>query len=251
MAQRLLVDTDVVIDDREDSKHPFFRQYLAREKGLRVAVRRLEAGDFHVPENQGREAILVERKTSGDLVSSIIDSRLWSQASRLREAARDLGARPVVVVEGGIEKPLRYRKIAPTAVSRALEELQASFGIVIVPTVDEKHTADWLALKARPRRQEAARQGKAMLPLAYYKRPRRMSIDERILFVASSIAGPELGRRLLEHFGTLRSIVNASPRALEEVRGVGEQRASELYMLFNKKWSPGSTGAKEGGENNG
>lgn len=252
--QRLLVETDVIVDDRENARHPFFREYLAREKGLSVALRRLEAGDFHIPATSERDAILVERKTASDLVSSIIDSRVWSQARRLAEASGELGARPYIVVEGSLERALRFRSVPPTAVSRALEELQVGWGIIIVPTLDEKHTADWLALKARPRKPRATSQSRAILPLAYYKRPRRMSVEERMLYVASSIAGPELGRRLLERFGSLRELVNATPRMLEEVRGVGPQRAQELYLLFNKRWKKtlppkdASAQGAEGGE---
>lgn len=56
-----------------------------------VEEKRLSIGDYRI---NGR--ITVERKTTKDFIISIIDGRLFSQASRLKKFAE----KPIVVIEG-------------------------------------------------------------------------------------------------------------------------------------------------------
>jgi len=64
-----------------------------------------------------------------------------------------------------------------------------------------------------------------------------MTIKDRILYVAESIVGPKLARKLLKEFKTLKNIANASIRELMTVEGIGEKRAKEIYLIFNTVWS--------------
>lgn len=62
MSIKLLAPVDVVIDSRENSKHPEFREAFIRE-GLKVAVRELQAGDFLLMAPPEKKSILIERKS--------------------------------------------------------------------------------------------------------------------------------------------------------------------------------------------
>jgi len=42
-----------------------------------------------------------------------------------------------------------------------------------------------------------------------------------------------LGERLIDHFGTVKDVVNAEPKELQKVKGIGPKLALELYDKFN------------------
>jgi ERCC4-type nuclease len=84
---KLLVPVDVIIDSREDAKHPEFKSMLTRE-GLRVSVQALQAGDFLLLAPPSRQSILVERKSVDDFANSIRD--IGSGSSLVIEEAAEL-----------------------------------------------------------------------------------------------------------------------------------------------------------------
>ncbi|ABM80315.1 ERCC4 domain-containing protein [Hyperthermus butylicus] len=231
LSGKLLVPVDVIVDSREASKNQDIVEGL-RSRGLRVAVQELEAGDYYLLATDPSKALLVERKTVIDFANSIRDNRVWDQAKRLREAAAREGIKPVIVLEGWlglVEKRTRWN-IA--AVLRVIDELVLDWGIPVIPTHNKQATIAWLAAKARSlgRTEE-----KRVVRLRVEKKP--MSLAERILYVAEGLVGPTLARRLLERFGTLRRIANASVQELMSVRGIGEKRAREIYLIFNTEWN--------------
>jgi ERCC4-type nuclease len=231
MSIKPLIPVDVVIDSREDSKHPEFRTMLARE-GLRVAVRELPVGDFLIVAPPGRRSILVERKTVDDLANSIRDNRIWDQSRLLLEAAERDDHLALIVVEGDLGKLEKYREWRIHAVLRVLDTIILDMGIPVLFTPSKEATITWIAAKAK----SLGKQGeKRVIRLRVEKKP--MSLNERILYVAESAAGPILARKLLAKFKTLRALANASVYELMSVEGVGETRAHEIYAIFNTPWS--------------
>ena len=45
-----------------------------------------------------------------------------------------------------------------------------------------------------------------------------------------------MAKRLLEHFGSIRAISNASELELQEVQGVGKRIASEIHHVLNEQY---------------
>ncbi|MEZ0394573.1 MAG: ERCC4 domain-containing protein [Desulfurococcaceae archaeon] len=226
----LLVPVDVVIDSREDSKHPEFRKFL-EQRGLRVSVQRLGAGDFLLLAPPGRRSVLVERKTVADFANSIRDGRLWDQARRLAEAARVDGHAPLMVVEGWLGS-LERTGWRIQSVLRAMDELVLDVGVPILNTPGPRATAEWVAAKAASLGETSK---KTVQRLRVEKKP--MELMDRILYVAEGLAGPTLARRLLDRFCTLRDVANAGIQDLMQVEGIGERRATEIFMIFNTRWS--------------
>lgn len=226
----LLTPVDVVVDSREDAKHPEFKTMISRE-GLRIAVRELPAGDFLLLAAPGKQSVLVERKTVDDLANSIRDGRIWDQSRVLQEAAIQDGHRPVIVIEGSLEKLERHSGWKIQSVLRAIDTLVLDMNIPLMFTPNKGATIAWIVAKAKSlgRTEE-----KRILRMRTEKKP--MSLEERILYVAEGIVGPVLARRLLAKFKTLRNIANASVYELMSVEGVGEKRAQEIYAIFNTSW---------------
>ena len=232
LSERLLAPVDIVVDTREASKNPDIVEHLVRS-GLRVARIALNAGDYYLLAPEGKRPILVERKTVNDFLNSIRDNRVWEQARLLREAAEEDGAQPLILLEGWLGIAEKKRRWRMSAVLRILDELILDWGIPVLPSPNKQGTAAWLAAKAKSlgRVEE-----KRVVRLRVEKKP--MGIRERILYVAESIIGPKLARKLLEHFKTLRAVANASIAELMRVEGIGEKRAREIYAIFNTPWGP-------------
>ncbi|BEP18613.1 hypothetical protein PYJP_19650 [Pyrofollis japonicus] len=234
VSEKLLAPVDVIVDSREASKNKDIVEKI-KQKGVKVAVMELQAGDYYILAPDPSKALLVERKTVLDLANSIRDNRIWDQAKRLSEAARHDGVRPVIVLEGWLGLIEKKTKWNLTAVLRIIDELVLDWGIPVIPTNNKDATAAWIAAKAKSL---GKTEEKRILRLRVEKKP--MSLNDRILYVAEGIVGPILARRLLMHFGTLRRIANASINELMKVEGIGEIRAREIYAIFNTPWKPSS-----------
>ncbi|PCN50813.1 hypothetical protein B6U99_02625 [Candidatus Geothermarchaeota archaeon ex4572_27] len=66
-------------------------------------------------------------------------------------------------------------------------------------------------------------------------KPRQMTDDERKIFILEGLpdVGPKLAEKLLLRFGTLRNVFNASLHQLQDVEGIGEKKAEEIYRIIN------------------
>ncbi len=228
-SEKLLVPVDIVVDSREASKNKKIVEEL--KKKLRVAITSLQAGDYYLLSRDPSRAVLVERKTVQDFASSIRDNRIWEQAKMLKQAAEQEGVRPVIILEGWLGLLEKYTKWNIASVLRVLDELVLDWGIAVIPTHNQKATISWLVAKAKSLGKP---EEKKVVRLRVEKKP--MTLQDRILYVAEGLAGPVIARRLLEKFGTLRRIANASIGELMVVEGVGEKRAKEIYSVFNTEW---------------
>ncbi len=90
-----------------DSHEPEHIVKELKKLNLDVEVIPLETGDYQIGD------ILIERKTAGDLLSSIRDGRLFDQLYRLM-ILRSKGMKPVVAVTGTLPKFDYFTKRKPT-----------------------------------------------------------------------------------------------------------------------------------------
>jgi len=68
-----------------------------------------------------------------------------------------------------------------------------------------------------------------------------MSDDERLRFIVEGLPGVSavLAKRLLERFGTVHALVNASREELMEVEGVGSKTAEEILRVVHLAYEAG------------
>ncbi len=222
----------VFVDDRE-TKSPVVDEL--RRLGLDFEVKRLEVADYDVGGVYG-----VERKTPGDFISSIIDRRLFDQATYLREAFEV----PIIVVEGGFSRALRYRRINPHAVLGALAAL-AETKISVIQTSGPRETAELIYVLAR----RLERKKRPYVPPTK-KRVVKMntSIPVVQLNLISTLPGIsfEMADKILRHFKTPRKFFTASPEEIRAVPGIGEKRVKKITAVLDTIYAPIFGGKNEG-----
>lgn len=139
---------ELTIDGREPPRvfECFSASSIAHER------RNLDVGDFEIA-SPDRVAMIVERKTWSDLVSSVAGRRLSDQTARIVEKCRTVGARPVLLIEhdrvvgwNGKSGGLGNKFLDCCLTKYALE------GFSVIRTRDVEHTrdvVDWLLRRCR------------------------------------------------------------------------------------------------------
>ncbi len=178
----------VLVDTREHAEEVVRH---IKESGCGVVKTKLEVGDYVA----GR--FVFERKSVQDFINSIIDGRLFDQATRLREAK----LRPVIVIEGNLWEELRYREISPNAVLGAQLALHG-MEIGILYTEDKTQTGALLCLAAKKEIKSGVKTPKV-----------RKKADVRSLQIALLASlpgiGPKRAEELLRRYGTpLNALLN-------------------------------------------
>ena len=189
--------------------------------GVEVEARQLSVGDFILSDRVG-----IERKSVSDFLQSIVDKRLLSQAKQLGETFE----RPVLILEG---KSLYSRRaIHPNAIRGALAALAVEFNIPILPTRDEKETALILIAIARREQMEEARE------IAIRGAPKCLTLPEQQRFVVEGLSGISavLAKRLLEYFGTVERVMSAAGDELQQVHGIGPEKAREIKRVLRAEY---------------
>ncbi len=127
----------IVVDDRE--RFSGVADALLRRPGVTIAVRRLQLGDYQVA-----GSLIVERKTLSDFAVSVVDGRLFTQASRL---ARTNRARPCFILEGTKEDHPNV-VISRSAMQGAIIALTLVFGLPLLRSTCPRETADLILYAA-------------------------------------------------------------------------------------------------------
>jgi len=207
-------EIQIVADDRENAGGVI--DALRQMPGTVVEVRRLACGDFLIGER-----IVVERKTAIDLPASVVDGRVFRQAERMKHGWR----RGVLLLEGN-ETDAQVAGVSREALQGALIHLAVFDGLAILRSRDPAETAHLLVYLGR----QAVAWARGALPRAGY-RPR--GLRARRLFVLQGFPriGPERAARLLERFGSIQTITNASNAELASVDGIGPAIATGIRAI--------------------
>ena len=222
--QKTLVDyeendkTKIIVDQRE------YRSNVSKnliKKGVNIEPGQLDIGDYIVSSRIG-----VERKNVDDFLDSLITGKLFKQLSMLRSAY----SRPVLVLEG--ENVLTRRNISHNAIFGSLSSISIDFGIPVITTRDENETADLLRIMAK---REQRKDKKNVIIRG--EKP-QMSTREQQQYLVEGLPNISavLAKRLLNHFGSIKDIANASTEELRQVKGIGLQIAEEIVNLFNAEY---------------
>ncbi|PKL67063.1 MAG: Hef nuclease [Methanobacteriales archaeon HGW-Methanobacteriales-1] len=183
--------------------------------GVDIEIKTMAVADYQITDEVG-----IERKTASDFVSSIADKRLYKQAKEMVDEFK----KPVLILEGD---NLYSGFMNPNAIRGALSAIAIDFGIPIIPTRSPDDTA------AMIRRIAIREQGQDRPPVQVRTEKKPLTFLEQQLFIVESLpnVGPVNARKLLEEFGSVKEIVNASEDELQKVEGIGKKIAKTIKKV--------------------
>lgn len=208
----------VVFADTREGNSKVIRHLSEME--IDVKVQTMAVGDYQVSDE-----VVIERKTAKDFVDSIVDKRLFKQARSLMEEFK----RPLIILEGD---DLYNGMINPNAIRGSIASIALDFGISIIPTRNAQDTA------AMIKRIAIREQSGEKTPIQIRTDKKPVNLWEQQLFIIESLPniGPVNAKNLLEHFGTVANIINASESQLQEVEGIGKKTAANIRKVVDSKY---------------
>ncbi len=199
----------IIVDNRENNS---FVPSELKKLGFHLEFKQLLVADYLVGN------IAIERKTISDFKSSIINHRLVSQLTEIKQYPSYF-----IIVEGISSEDIYSGQIHENAFRGMILSIISEFKVPLIFTKDEKDTAKYISVLAN-------KKNKSEPPL----RVSKISLNdkEQIQFILEGFPeiGPVASKKLVEKFGTLKNIFNASLDELEEVIW---KKAKRFYELIN------------------
>lgn len=212
-------ELNIIVDNRE------MRSNITRELfdlGIKIESENLEVGDYILSND-----VCVERKTVKDFLSSLTDGRLFTQAENLIDNFQ----KPIIVIEGE-EDIYSLRDIHPNAIKGALASLVIDFEIPVLNTKNQKETASILRVIAKREQEEREKSVK----IRGEKSPLTDKGLKKYVVCGLPGIGPNIAENLLEHFGSIKDVVNASEEELVKVDKVGKKKSKKIKEIIEEEY---------------
>jgi ERCC4-type nuclease len=165
-------------------------------------------------------AALVERKSVRDLHLAIIQGRFWPQIGRLSRTTM----RPYLLVEG---TDLDAGPLSGGSVRGALLAV-TELGIGVIWSSGPADSALWLKILANRQRR------RHKVTRIYAQRPTTSEAAEAMLAAVPGIS-TVTAQALLEHFGSVAAVLDASPEEWLSIRSVGPKRMQALSETLARR----------------
>jgi len=189
-----------------------------KDLGAEVEVKPLDVGDYILSDQ-----LAVERKTVTDFVHTLMRGRLFEQVFTLKDAYPNA----ILIFEGYAPLIHKFSRIKPGAVWAAIFT-PARNGVPIIPTLNQRETAQLLYSAARME-QEERRRTPTIHPAKKFKSLR----DAQICLVSSLPGiGAERARIILERYGTPAKAFENVDSWPEEISGVGKKTAERAKRVL-------------------
>src|SRR3989338_6313143 len=103
-----------------------------------------------------------------------------------------------------------------------LATIAIDFNVPIIPTLNYRDTASFLAILAK-------RLEKVRKPFSLLEKRKPLTLKEQQEYLVESLPGigPSISRLLLVHFKNIKNIVNASEEDLQKVDKIGKLKAKK------------------------
>lgn len=188
--------------------------------GVSVRTGQLETADYLVSGRVG-----VELKKVPDFVASIIDGRMLEQVRGLKQNFE----KAIVIIEGE-EDIYSVRKVHANAIRGMLASIVLDFHVPVLYTKNPRDTAGLLAVMAKREQDKGGE-------FSYHQgKPQSMKEQQEFLVSAMPGIGISTARNLLNYFGSVRKLVNATKEELEALEGIGGKTSERLVKLFEGEY---------------
>ncbi len=196
-------------------------------------ITQLPLGDFLLlKESTG---VLIERKSTPDFLSSIRSNRLWDQLLRFMKVStlfEHTLTRKLLIIHGTFDDD----NPAPfwPQIMGAFMEILFVYDIPLILAEDDDSFYQCMRILIQREKQGQ----NDLLPQSRWFRkhlsPDLPEMDIR-RYVLSSLpsVGEALAKNLLDHFGSIKAVANATETQLQKVEGIGTVKAKKIYRIFH------------------
>ena len=209
------IDMNVILDHREASST--LSAYLS-SLGMSVRFENLETGDILLTKD-----ILIERKTSRDLLTSIIDQRLFKQCQRMRQSSNQ----PILLIELGEIG----NSIHPNAVLGALAHVSLDLGVPILTTKDSMESAHLIYLIAKNNQNFSTKMRDYLKYHPVEEKTIQMHCSNAAKEIEAMVNNGAEANSLLNRWNTEGK--NKQATILSQITGLDLDISHELFNAFN------------------
>jgi len=209
----------IYADKMERSK---ISDILKNKFGCTIEEKKLEVADYLLSDE-----VAIERKTTDDFISSIVDGRLFKQMSDMKNNFE----KPVLIIEGDSIFDSK-RKIHPNAILGAIASIAIDFSIPMLWAKNQIETADLLYAIAK---REQLENNKSVC-IRGKRKTRSMNQQQEFLIAGLPKISTTTAKKLLKHFSTPESIFNADENELQKVSGIGKELAKKIREMLEKEY---------------
>ncbi|MBT4192237.1 MAG: DEAD/DEAH box helicase [Candidatus Diapherotrites archaeon] len=210
----------VFVDSREQASNVTKKLF---DRDAKVIMKQLTVGDYVLSKD-----VCVERKSVEDFLASMIDGRLFNQLVDLRENY----SKPLVILEGNIDELFTLRNMHRNAIIGALTSIALDYQIPIINTKNVDETAEYLYLIAK--REQFGKDRDIRLRIG--RKGLSVSEQQRYIVEGFPLVGPLLARNLLKEFGSVKGIIDADEKDLQNVENLGKVKAKKIKKILEAKF---------------
>jgi len=203
----------IIIADIHE-KDSFILVELLSNKEIETKVTSLKIGDYLIGNT------IIERKTSSDFISSMINKRLTEQLIQMQQYEKKL-----LIIEGEISYLFKKdKKIHPNAIRGFILSIITNYNTNIIFTKDALDTSKYLITLAKQQI------NKKQISSLHPRIPK--TLEEQKLYILESFPniGPKKAELLLKKFKYLNNIFNANENELKEIL---KKNSKEFKNLLN------------------
>jgi ERCC4-type nuclease len=176
---------------------------------LEIGFKSLKVGDYLIKNT------IIERKTILDLISSIIDKRIFKQLEEIKQYPSYL-----ILIEGSFEN-LNDNRIKGFLLSCALK-----FQVPIIFSKNEKDTANYIKILANKKEKT--------IQIKPQKKANSPNQELEIILEPFPKIGPATSKKLLKEFGSIKKIFNSQEENLKKILGNNSEKFIEI---INREYS--------------
>ncbi len=186
------------------------------EKGCRVEFKNLPVADYII------KNVAIERKTVSDLLSSIMNKRIFRQLEEIQQYKKRL-----LLIEGIDEQELYHKdsKINENAIRGFLLSTTLKYNIPIIFTKDYEDSAQFMIILAKKQVKEISLNAK--------KKSRNMKEQLQYIIEGFPSIGPTTAKKLLKEFRTIKNLINADLETLQSLVG---KKSEIIFKLIHEKY---------------
>jgi len=183
---------------------------LESSKQIKLEIKHLKIGDYLIGKT------IIERKTTNDFVSSMINKRMIQQLRQMKKYKQQ-----ILIIEGDFEG--LYRLKNSNSIRGFIISILTNYNIPIIFTQDSEDTSKYLITLAK-------QQLNPKIESTLHSRiPKKIQEQKQYILEAFPGIGPATSKKLLKEFKTLTATLNATTEDLEKIL---RKKAVDFKKLF-------------------